>query len=164
LLPGADGATPVLTILLVDSDAQCGRAIARVLKGQGHRVHVSRTRAQALAAVRRQRFDWAIVDLFVDGGGVELARALAHLVPKVVLSLGMGLRQEEVLEAVLGFPVHRKATVPMLLELPATVPDGASSDRAYAAILPESLPPDLAATVPSPAPRARAHGRGRSPQ
>jgi CheY-like chemotaxis protein len=151
------------SLLLVDSDAACGRAIARVLRQQGSRVQLCRTRAQAVAAARRQRFDCAIVDLFVDGGGVELARLLARQVPRVILSLGMGLEQDEILEIALGFPVHRKAKVPALLGL-SRVPGGASNDRASAATLRESPPPSLAATAPSPAPRVRAHGRGRAPQ
>lgn len=151
------------TLLLVDSDARCGRAIARVLRRQGSRVHVCRTPGQAMAAVRRHVFECAIVDLFVEGGGVELARELARSVPRVILSLGMGLSQDEVLEAVLGFPVHRKATVPALLQGGVRTPAGASSGRAFAAILRGSPLPSLAASAPSPAPRARVHGRGRAP-
>jgi len=86
-------------ILLVDQDAACGRTLSVVLRRQGHRVHVARTRGRALAAARRQAFDLAIVDLFVEGGGAELARELSRHVPRLLLTLGMGLKQDEVLEA-----------------------------------------------------------------
>jgi CheY-like chemotaxis protein len=153
------------SVLLVDSDLACGRAIAVVLRGQGHRVHVVRTRAKALGAARRQAFDLAIVDLFVEGGGVELARDLARHVPRLLLTLGMGLKQEEVLEAALGFPVHRKAVLPSVIAGagPARARDGASSGRGSAARPPGFAPLPLDASVPAPTPRTRAHGRGRLP-
>src|SRR5206468_2791178 len=103
---------------------------AVVLRRQGHRVHLAGTRTKALTAARRQAFDLAIVDIFVDGGGVELARDLSRMVPRLLLTLGMGMKQEEVLEAALGFPVHRKAVLPSVL---ARGRDGASSDTASAA-------------------------------
>jgi len=104
-----------MLVLLVDSDKRCARTMARLLRSQGSRVQVCQTRAQAVSAVRRKPFDLAIVDIFAAGGGVELAREIAHYVPRVVLSLGMGMKQEEVLEAALGFPVHRKAMLPALV-------------------------------------------------
>src|SRR5687767_5118534 len=109
---------PPMLVLLVDGDKRCARTLARLLRSQGSRVQVCHTRAQALAAVRRKSFDLAVVDLFSAGGGVELAREIARRVPRVVLSLGMGMQQEEVLEAALGFPVHRKAALPALVAPP----------------------------------------------
>jgi CheY-like chemotaxis protein len=152
-------------VLLVDSDMPCGRALATVLRRQGHRVHVVRSRAGAVAAVRRLDFDLAVVDLFVEGGGVELARELARRVPRLVLTLGMGMRQEEVLEAAFGFPVHRKAALPVVLAQPVVKGrGGASSGTASAATLPGFPPLSLGASAPSPAPRPRVPGRGRPHQ
>jgi CheY-like chemotaxis protein len=172
----------VASVLLVDRDLTCGRTLAVVLRRQGHRVLVVRTRTKALAAALRQSFDLAVVDLFIDGGGAELARDLVRYVPRLVLTLGMGLKHEEVLEAALGFPVHRKGLLPSVLADAATIPRtlasgkrgaprreaattraGASSDRGSAARLPGFARPPLDATGPARAPRPRAHGRGRLP-
>jgi DNA-binding response OmpR family regulator len=103
------------SILLVESDEGCSRSLAVVLRRQGDRVHVARTRTQALQAARRRPYDLAVVDLFLRGGGAELARDLARSVPKLYLSLGARLAQDEILEAALGFPVCRKAALPGLL-------------------------------------------------
>jgi hypothetical protein len=120
-----------------------------------------------MAAARRTAFDLAIVDLFVEGGGVELARELSRHVPRLLLTLGMGMKQEEVLEAALGFPVHRKAQLPSVLAprvvTPARARGGASSDTASGATLQGFPPLSLDANAPSPGPRSRAHGRGRNP-
>jgi DNA-binding response OmpR family regulator len=104
-----------LSVLVVDGDADYGRALAVVLRRTGDRVRVARTRSQALQAVRHGRFDLAVVDLFLGGGGVELARELARHVPRLMLSLAARLERGEILEAALGFPVHRKATLVRLL-------------------------------------------------
>jgi hypothetical protein len=76
---------------------------------------VARTRAQALQAARRRPYDLAVVDLFLRGGGAELARDLARSVPQLYLSLGARLVEDEILEAALGFPVCRKSALPGLL-------------------------------------------------
>jgi DNA-binding response OmpR family regulator len=106
------------TVLLVDSDPACGRSLAAVLRRQGDEVRVVEGRAEALEASRRETYDLAIVDLFVEGGGAELARELSRRVPRLVLSLGARLAPLEILEAALGFPVHRKASLPALLRAP----------------------------------------------
>jgi ActR/RegA family two-component response regulator len=103
------------SVLIIDADVPCSHALARVLRRQGARVVCCRTRGQALAAVRKRSFDLAVVDIFATGGGVELARELARHVPRVVLSLGLEGRQEDILEAALGFPVHQKATLSRVL-------------------------------------------------
>jgi DNA-binding response OmpR family regulator len=108
-------------ILLVESDEGCGRSLAVVLRLQGDRVHVARTRAQALQAARRRPYDLAVVDLFLRGGGAELARDLARSVPQLYLSFGARMQQREILEAALGFPVCRKASLPGLLRSRASL-------------------------------------------
>lgn len=143
-------------VLLVDRDAQTGQALAAILRRNGDVVHVVRNRSQALYALRRQRFDLAIVDLFVDGGGAELARDLAHRVPRVMLCLGTVLQDEDIIEAALGFPVHRKAALPAVL----TDPGASSNGGAFSARCRGSRPPGPAASGPPPGPSPR--GRGRS--
>jgi DNA-binding response OmpR family regulator len=120
------------SILLVESDEGCGRSLAVVLRRQGDHVHVARTRAQALQAARRRPYDLAVVDLFLRGGGAELARDLARSVPRLYLSLGARLEEDEILEAALGFPVYRKAALPGLLRSRAVIANRARKAPAKA--------------------------------
>ena len=117
-------------ILLVESDEGCGRSLAVVLRRQGDRVDVARTRAQALLAARRRPYDLAVVDLFLRGGGAELARDLARSVPRLYLSFGARMQQREILEAALGFPVCRKALLPGLLRSRASL-ESSRKRRSY---------------------------------
>ncbi len=144
-------------VLLVDRDLETGQALAAVLRRNGDEVVVVRNRAHALQALRRLRFDLAIVDLFVDGGGAELARDLARHVPRVMLSFGTALESEELLEAALGFPVHRKAALPALL----TIPDASSTGEGYAARHRGSRLPVRGASGLPPALALRARVRSR---
>ena len=105
------------SVLVVDSDAEYGRALSALLRRGGIRVRLARTRNQALLLARNQRFDLAVVDLFLGGGGVELARELSRRVPRLLLSLGARMDGQELLEAVLGFPVRRKVALPALLSV-----------------------------------------------
>lgn len=106
---------PARQILLVESDAGCGRALARLVGRGGARVRLVRTPGAAVAAARRESFDLAVVDLFVKGGGVDLARRLTRRVPRVYLSIGARLLGDELIEAAIGFPVLRKRDVPGLM-------------------------------------------------
>jgi CheY-like chemotaxis protein len=105
------------SVLVVDSDTAYGRALATLLRRSGVRVRLARTRAQALLLSRQHRFDLAVVDLFLCGGGVELARQLSRRVPRLLLSLGARMGGQELLEAALGFPVRRKVALPSLLSV-----------------------------------------------
>jgi DNA-binding response OmpR family regulator len=104
------------SVLVVDGDRDYARALALLLRREGHRVRVVRTRAQALLASSHERYDLAIVDLFVGGGGAELARLLSRRVGELLLSLAPRMARAEVLEAALGFPVLRKAVLPSRLK------------------------------------------------
>lgn len=111
---------PCRQVLVVDGDADYGRALEVLLRRSGDRVRVVSSRGQALLAARRRRFDLAVVDLFLEGGGVELARELSRTVPRTLLSFGARLGLDELLQAALGFPVHRKAALLRVLRrLPA---------------------------------------------
>jgi CheY-like chemotaxis protein len=144
-------------VLLVDRDLDCGQAIAAVLRRSGDVVHVVRNRSQALQLLRRWRFTLAIIDLFVDGGGLELAREISRQVPQVMLCLGASMPEDELLEAALGFPVHRKSVLPELLRDPFASSNGGAS----AATPRGSRRPLPVASEPSPAPGAHARGRQR---
>lgn len=102
-------------ILLVESDARCGQALARLVRRSGDRVRLVRTPGAAVAAAQRESYDLAVVDLFVKGGGVDLARRLTRRVPRVYLSVGPKLLTEELLEIAIGFPVLRKRDLPALI-------------------------------------------------
>jgi DNA-binding response OmpR family regulator len=113
---------PKRSILLVEPDAACGRALAEVLRRGGDRVRLVRTGSQALLAADREEYDLAVVDLLVRGGGVELARKLAGRVRRLYLAVGARLLGEELIETALGFPVLRKARVWTLLARPRRSP------------------------------------------
>ena len=106
---------PARAILLVESDAGCGQAIARLVRRGGDRVRLVRAPGAAVAAAQREVYDLAVVDLFVKGGGVDLARRLTRRVPRVYLSVGAQLLTEELIEAAIGFPVLRKSHLPSML-------------------------------------------------
>lgn len=145
------------TILLVEDDPGYAQALSLVLRQQGDLVEVAQNRAEALVAARRGGYDLAVVDLFTRGGGTELARELSRCVPRLVLSHGAELPKEELLEAALGFPVCRKATLPALL----TGRGASSSGRGSSAKRPGSRRPAPDATGSSRGPRARARRRAR---
>jgi len=144
-------------VLLVDRDPKTGQTLATLLRRGGDVVHVARGRSQAFAALKRLHFDLAVVDLFAEGGGFELARDLAQEVPRVVLSLGPVLPEEELIEAALGFPVHRKSALPALL----TTRDASSIGAASAARSRAARRPGRDASAPAQAPFSHAPDRSR---
>ncbi len=147
--------------MLVDADASYGRALAALLRRRGDVVEVVRTRAAALQAARRRPFDLAVIDLFVSGGGAELARTLRRRVPALVLCFGARLRDDALLEAALGFPVRRKATLPEWLDA-LTDPGASSSGAACAEKSRAARPPSRGANAHA---RARpGPGRARAPR
>lgn len=115
---------PARRVLLVESDAGCGQALARLVRRSGDQVRLVRTPGAAVAAAQRESFDLAVVDLLVQGGGVDLARRLTPRVSRVYLSVGARLLTDELLEAAIGFPVLRKR------ELPGVIGSSGSDQRA----------------------------------
>lgn len=146
------------SILLVEDDPGYAQALCLVLRRQGDSVEVARGRSEALDATRKRDYDLAVVDLFARGGGTELARELSDRVRHLVLSHGAELPKEELLEAALGFPVCRKATLPALL----TGRGASSSGKASAAKRRAARRPAPDANGSSRAPRARGRRRARS--
>jgi hypothetical protein len=118
--------------------------MAAVLRQQGLDVHLASSAGLALRSARRRSYDLAIVDLMVQGGGVELARKLARRIPRVLLSLGAQLERDEILEAALGFPICRKAALAERLRAPGA----SSSGRAYVGRRRAALRPGPDASVP----------------
>ncbi len=149
-------------VLLVDTDVGYTRALAALLRRRGDHVQSVRTPAAALSAARRRRFDLAVVDLLLGGGGPELAQALSRHVPALVLSLGTRLTDDALLEAALGFPVRRKSHLPRELGLCDVTDPGASSSGATCAVRrPAARPRARAANARARAPGAPSRARGR---
>ena len=72
------------TILVIDDDAAVGQALRRALQRFGHEVLVVLNAADGLDALRRQRIDIAIVDVWMPGqDGVETITAIAGEFPQV---------------------------------------------------------------------------------
>ena len=109
---------PARRVLLVESDAGCGQVLARLVRRNGDRVRLVRTPGAAVAAAQRESFDLAVVDLLVQGGGVDLARRLTCRVSRVYLTVGARLLTDELVEAAIGFPVLRKRDVVGLMGPP----------------------------------------------
>jgi CheY-like chemotaxis protein len=148
---------PRRTILLVEADPGYAQALTLVLRQQGDEVDVAPGPDEALEAARGGRYDLAVVDLFTRGGGTELARELSRSVPHLVLSHGAELPREELLQAAVGFPLCRKATIPALLKGRAA----SSIGRGSGARRRGSRRPAPDATGSSRALRARARRRAR---
>lgn len=82
-----------MRFLIVDDDARLRTRIGRGLLERGFDVDLARGHDEALAAVRRNRPDRAIVDLRMDGpSGLELLRELLREDPRpdVVILTGYG--------------------------------------------------------------------------
>jgi CheY-like chemotaxis protein len=109
------GVRPARSILLVEPDASCGQVLACLIRRGGDTVRHVRTARAALAAAGRSGHDLAVVDLLVKGGGAALARRLQARIPRVYLCVGARLLTDELVEAVVGFPVLRKGSLPGLL-------------------------------------------------
>jgi ActR/RegA family two-component response regulator len=105
----------ICRLLLVEPDAACGRTLAAVFRRQGYAVRLVSSRGAALRAARLVEYEMGVVDLFVRGGGLELARQLRRRVRRLVLCFGPALARAEVLQAAVGFPIHRKVALSRVL-------------------------------------------------
>jgi two-component system cell cycle response regulator CpdR len=91
--PAGVAAAGGLRVLLVDDDSNLRRALGRILKRLGHRVHPAASADEALALVEDADtpFDLLLTDVVMPGrDGVELAREFLAVQPgaKVVLMSG----------------------------------------------------------------------------
>ena len=80
-------------ILLVDDDEVLRERLARSLRARGYAVVTAAEAGEAVAAARRQRFAYAVVDLRMPGpSGLELTAALRQEAPgiRVVVLTGYG--------------------------------------------------------------------------
>ncbi len=72
-------------ILVVDDDRGTCRFVSKVLSGRGWRVDVANNGDQALALVRSNPYNLALLDYLMPGiNGVELFRQIAELQPDMV--------------------------------------------------------------------------------
>lgn len=68
-----------LRLLLVEDDAQLGRAVGTALEGEGYHVTWSRDLKEASAFVEAETFDGLLLDLGLpDGCGLDLLKAMRH--------------------------------------------------------------------------------------
>jgi signal transduction histidine kinase/CheY-like chemotaxis protein len=133
-----------LHILLVEDHADSARAMARLLRGEGHRVTVAGSLAEALAAANGDNsFDLLISDISLpDGTGLDLMRHLTtsenHI--KAIALTGYGMEDDVRQSREAGFAVH--LTTPVELDALLRAIDQVSHDDA----------PTAAAAAPPPAP------------
>ena len=72
-------------VLLLDDDVSMQRLVARILGKSGFRVDVFLTGNQAIAAIRRQRYDVILLDLMMPHeGGMTVIRHLRTNDPKTL--------------------------------------------------------------------------------
>jgi len=72
-------------VLLLDDDVSMQRLVARILGRSGFRVDVFLTGNQAIAAIRRQRYDVILLDLMMPHeGGMTVIRHLRVNDPKTL--------------------------------------------------------------------------------
>jgi signal transduction histidine kinase/CheY-like chemotaxis protein len=111
-------------VLLVEDHVDTARALARLLKGNGHEVEVAGSVREAVAAFGGGRFNFLVSDLGLpDGTGVDLIRQLRQRygpgVPAIALS-GFGMDDDVVRCKEAGFNDH--VTKPVNLQkLEATI-------------------------------------------
>ncbi len=85
-------------VLVIDDDPAVRLALRRVLERQGHRVEICEGTEPGLQALRRRRFDVAIVDMVMPGqDGMAAVRAIAAGFPavRIVAVSGGGTSSED---------------------------------------------------------------------
>jgi CheY-like chemotaxis protein len=96
-------------VLLVEDHADTARVLARLLRGNGHKVSAAHTVAEALAAARSQPFDVLVSDLGLpDGTGIDLIREIRRQygsMPAVALT-GFGMDDDVTRTREAGFDSH----------------------------------------------------------
>ncbi|HET9638130.1 MAG TPA: ATP-binding protein [Allosphingosinicella sp.] len=114
-------------ILLVDDNEEVGAFAETLLVELGHRVIRARTGAEALELARAGGFDAVFTDVVMPGmSGIELADALAPVLPGVPVVLTTGYSDEITRAGGAGRPVVFK---PYRLETLAGVLDGVLAPR-----------------------------------
>ena len=72
-------------VLLLDDDPSMQRLVARILHNEGFRVDVFLTGSQAIAALKRERYDVLLLDLMMPHeGGMTVIRHLRENDPPVL--------------------------------------------------------------------------------
>ncbi|HET7199145.1 MAG TPA: ATP-binding protein [Burkholderiales bacterium] len=110
--PVAGGAARRLRVLVVEDNADARDTLARLLELEGHRVRAAADGASALALLRGEALDAALIDIGLPGiDGYELARRIrAEIDPGRRLLLaavtGYGLPEDRRRSAAAGFDAH----------------------------------------------------------
>jgi CheY-like chemotaxis protein len=106
------------TILVVDDDAGVRDLVVRSVQRLGHESRMASTGSEALAALRKERVDLVIADVYMpDMDGIEFLQRLTQepVQPKVIVISGGGYEERE---SVLERAAHLGAT--MTMEKPFT--------------------------------------------
>ena len=74
--PDGDGPERMLSILVADDEPMIVKALERVLTRRGHSVHSAFDAAGALTLLQSERFDAALVDARMPGGGLSVVKGL----------------------------------------------------------------------------------------
>jgi CheY-like chemotaxis protein len=92
-----------IRILLVDDDPSVRNILATALKDHGHAVVESEDGGAALAVLKTEAFDVAIIDFAMPGmNGAELARHIARDWPAMPFLFASGFADTDAIEAAIG--------------------------------------------------------------
>jgi PAS domain S-box-containing protein len=97
-----------LNILLVEDHQDTADALARLLRGKGHRVQIAGSVAAALRLASEEPFDIVLSDIGLpDGTGIDLIRALRlhRTIPAIALT-GYGMEDDVQRCSEAGFAAH----------------------------------------------------------
>lgn len=85
-----------MLVLVVDDDADCASEMAELLQSYDCRTILAVSAQAALAAARDGRPDVALIDVHLgEESGLDLARSLKGVTPRIVLHSGRPLSQRE---------------------------------------------------------------------
>ncbi|MEO6002023.1 MAG: response regulator [Opitutus sp.] len=124
---------PQLEILVVDDDPLICEGIGVKLRGEGHVVTLAANGAEALAVIRRQRFDAVVTDILMpERDGLELIAELHRSQPNVrVVAISGGGRAlgREYLDAAARMGAHGVLAKPFSFSELASVLARVVADR-----------------------------------
>lgn len=90
------------SILIVDDEISVGRVFSEVLRYEGYRTTLAHSGAEAVEAMRRQRYALIFLDLVMpDMDGLETLKAVRQIDPDVKIVIVTGYQYSAMLEQIL---------------------------------------------------------------